>query len=324
MQYPSKVVENRTGLSAHVIRAWEKRHGAIAPLRSEGNHRLYSEEDVERLCLLRELTESGFPIGRVAKLSRAELLALQQQAAAADPDPAPAFKRNGESADQAADSEAMVGRLLDSVRHLDTAAMEAMLDKASTLLGAQGVLAKVIVPLAHAIGDLWSRGELKVVHEHFATSMIRGFLANSQRPFALSLNAPRIILTTPAGQLHELGAAIAAAAAASQGWQVTYLGANLPAGEIAAAASIKRATAVGLSIVYPPDDYELPGELILLRRLLPAETAIIAGGRAAPAYAAVLDKIGAPCCTDLDTFTGNWNACGYRAQFNGSNQAKIY
>jgi hypothetical protein len=48
-----------------------------------------------------------------------------------------------------------------------------------------------------------------------------------------------------------------------------------------------------LSLVYPQDDPGLPGELIRLRKSLPAEVELLAGGRAMPAYRDVLEKIGA-------------------------------
>ena len=108
-----------------------------------------------------------------------------------------------------------------------------------------------------------------------------------------------LIVTTPAGQLHEIGALLVAAAAANLGWHVTYLGASLPAAEIAGAASQNRARAVALSVVYPEDDPLLEGELTRLRESLPVETPLLVGGRAMPAYREVLKKIGAIELTDL-------------------------
>ena len=63
-----KLVARRTGLSAHVIRVWERRYGAVTPVRTGTNRRLYTEEDIERLSLLRRLTEAGHNIGNVAAL----------------------------------------------------------------------------------------------------------------------------------------------------------------------------------------------------------------------------------------------------------------
>src|SRR6187551_1036823 len=75
-----KAVARRTGLTAHVIRIWEKRYGAVKPERTGTNRRLYSEEQIERLSLLREVTRSGHSIGPVAKLPLEKLRKLAIQA----------------------------------------------------------------------------------------------------------------------------------------------------------------------------------------------------------------------------------------------------
>jgi methylmalonyl-CoA mutase cobalamin-binding domain/chain len=149
------------------------------------------------------------------------------------------------------------------------------------------------VPLMHSIGDLWQKGELRPIHEHMASAVVRSFLGNMRGAYHLSATAPHLIVTTPARQLHELGALIVAATAASEGWQVTYLGPDLPPEEIAAAAVQKGARAVAISIVYPPDDVMLTDVLKRLRRLLPSTTELLAGGRASKAYIPILDEIGA-------------------------------
>ena len=68
MFYPVQVVVRQTGLTAHVLRAWEKRYGAIRPTRSESGRRVYSDLDIRRLKLLSRVTKQGHPIGSVATL----------------------------------------------------------------------------------------------------------------------------------------------------------------------------------------------------------------------------------------------------------------
>jgi len=89
------------------------------------------------------------------------------------------------------------------------------------------------------------------------------------------------------------------ALAGNLGWRVTYLGAGLPALEIAGAARQKKARVVALSLVYPEDDANLPTELALLRESLPAQTALLVGGRAMPAYRDILRRLGAILAEDL-------------------------
>ncbi len=288
-----KLVARRTGLSAHVIRIWEKRYGAVEPERTETNRRLYSDEQIERLSLLREVTRAGHSIGHVAKLPTATLRKLAAESSGAHGHAAPRALAGAPSPPNFLDE------CLAAMRTLDGRALEDALKRAETALGALGLLHGVVAPLAQAIGDLWREGRITAAHEHFASAVLRLFLGQAARPFAGAENAPAMVVATPAGQLHELGALLVAAAAANLGWHVTYLGASLPAAEIAGAARQNRARAVALSLVYPEDDPRVEGELTRLRDLLPPEVTLLVGGRAMPAYREALEKIGAVQTTDL-------------------------
>lgn len=287
-----KSVAKRTGLSAHVIRIWEKRYGAVKPERTGTNRRLYSEEQIERLGLLRDITRAGYSIGLVAKLTTDKLRNVAAEAAGDE-----------SGSEQARLKKAATSPHLDNciaaVKALDSVALENALKRAETELGSQGLLQRVVAPLVQTIGELWRHGTITAAHEHFASAVIRVFLGHASKTFAGTGGAPALVVATPFGQLHELGALLAAAAAANLGWRVTYLGASLPAAEIAGAARQNRAIAVALSLVYPEDDSRLEEELARLRELLPSETLLLAGGRAVPAYRAALDKVGALQIKDL-------------------------
>ena len=66
--HPIKAVARLTGLSAYVIRIWEHRYGAVKPERTGTNRRLYSLPQIERLTLLREMSQAGHNIGLIARL----------------------------------------------------------------------------------------------------------------------------------------------------------------------------------------------------------------------------------------------------------------
>ncbi|MBC8095853.1 MAG: MerR family transcriptional regulator [Akkermansiaceae bacterium] len=287
-----KAVARRTGLTLHVIRIWEKRYAAVQPSRTDTNRRLYSEEEIERLTLLRDITRAGHSIGSVARLSTDELRHLGAQAEATE-------NRERRQAVEGSGTIPLLDECIRAVKALDSRSLENALKQGSAELGAQGLLQKIIGPLAQTIGDLWREGAITAAHEHFASAVIRIFLGHAAKPFAGAEGAPVLVVATPAGQLHELGALLAAATAANLGWHVTYLGASLPAAEIAGAARQNRARAVALSLVYPEDDSRLEGELTRLRELLSAEVPLIVGGRAMPAYREVLEKIGAQPIKDL-------------------------
>lgn len=295
MQHSIRSVSRRTGLPAHVIRVWERRYAAVTPTRTPTNRRLYSDADVERLTLLGHATKDGHSIGQIANLPVDQLRGLlSERGAGASASPAVSVEPGGTGAPQWLDE------CVAAIRNLDTQALEASLSRATLALGAQGALNLLLAPLTRAIGDLWRLGTITAAQEHFASAVIRVFLASTAKPFALSESSPRLIVTTPAGQLHELGAVMVGTLATNLGWRVIYLGASLPAVEIAGAAIQNRARAVALSIVYPDDDPNLGAELEALRKLLPAEIRILAGGRAASSYRSSLDRIGALQASSLD------------------------
>jgi methylmalonyl-CoA mutase cobalamin-binding subunit len=290
--HPIRLVARLTGLSPAVIRVWEQRHRAVEPPRTATNRRLYSTEDIERLNLLREVTQAGHSIGRVARLPVAKLRQLAAQAPGnhgRDPDPSIA----------PAPPPSFLDDCLAAIQALDAPALDHALKHGATALGTLGLLQRVVAPLAQTLGDRWRDGAFTAAHEHFATAALRAFLGSVAGPFGAVDHAPVLLVATPAGQVHELGALLAGAMAANLGWRVVYLGASLPAAEIAGAARQTQARAVALSLVYPEDDSRLEGELRRLRELLPAEVWLLAGGRALPAYRKALERLGAVLTVDL-------------------------
>jgi len=291
-QYPIQLAARLTGLSAYVIRVWEQRYRAVEPHRTSSNRRLYSQREIERLSLLRDLARAGHQIGQLARLPDRQLRRLVAKS--------PGAERAAPGAASTAPADAsLASECIAAIQSLDARALREAFERASLALGVQGMIQRVAGPLAQTMGDLWREGGITAAQEHFATGVLREVLADLAKPFSASDKAPVLVVATPAGQLHELGALLAGAMAANLGWQVIQLGASLPAAEIAGAARGKRARAVALSLVYPEDDEKLPGELTMLRELLSPDVALLVGGRAIPAYREVLLRLGAVLVEDL-------------------------
>ncbi|MBT7333783.1 MAG: MerR family transcriptional regulator [Gammaproteobacteria bacterium] len=73
------VVTRLTGVTGHTLRKWESRHRAIEPTRSSTGRRLYSQTQVRKLILLRELTEQGHHISQLSGLDFGVLENLSEQ-----------------------------------------------------------------------------------------------------------------------------------------------------------------------------------------------------------------------------------------------------
>ena len=68
-QYTIGVVARRTHVQPETLRVWERRYDLIVPGRSETGRRLYSDADIIKLSLVKQLTELGHPVSGLAKLS---------------------------------------------------------------------------------------------------------------------------------------------------------------------------------------------------------------------------------------------------------------
>lgn len=293
-KYSMKVVSMRTGLSAHAIRAWERRYNAVSPKRDSNNRRYYTEDDINRLSLLKKATDAGFGISQVVSSSDDELKNLIDTMNVID------LPIRSEDIDSElrqilneSSYENYVEGFMNALDQMDSKTLENILIQAETDYGLNGVIENVLVPLMEEIGEGWRKGNLRISHEHLASHVIRTFLGGVLASHKTTPGAPNVLVTTPVDQWHDIGALIIAVTAASEGWNVTYLGANLPSEEIAGAVKQNNSKTVILSIVYPEDDPVLVQEIRKLRRALPDNVSIIVGGRASVSYKKVLDEIGA-------------------------------
>ncbi len=292
-RHPIQVVARRTGLSADVIRVWERRYGVVTPKRVAGGRRLYSDDDIKRLALLQEVTRAGRRISEAADLSDEDLVALAREDRQA----------NGDLLCAAAGSQAAAAHVqgcLRALREMDPERLRSTLAAAETDLPLPIFLEEVVATLMKQVGHAWEDGRLRISQEHMASVVVRHHLFGLLR--GQNRSGPVIVLTTPSGQQHEIGALSAAVTAESEGWRALYLGPNLPAAEIAAAAIQWNARAVGLSLQSLADDQILASELRQLALVLPASIQLIVGGSAAGAYKVLLSELGARTPANLMAF----------------------
>lgn len=285
-QYPIGTVARRTGLSTHVLRAWERRYAVVDPQRSAGGTRLYSNADIVRLRLLRRLTEAGHSIGSVAPLGVEELLALDRGAEEISP-------RGSASAGGDDVANRFVAGCLEAMEAMDATRVHGLLMRAVMAMSAVEFAEQVVVPLLRQVGDLWSEGDVFPAHEHMLSVCVQRVLHWMMTALPPQADAPVLVGTTPSGERHELGAMMAGVMAADSGWRVLYLGPDLPAPDIAHAVRASSADAVALSVVCGSDLVALAAEIQSLHELLPGQVRLLVGGasaagvRALPAGAGV-------------------------------------
>ncbi len=298
-RHPIQVAARRTGLTTDLLRAWERRYGVVEPGRSEGGRRLYSDDDIETLRLLKWAVDGGRRIGDVAELGREELAELVREDEEAGAERA--IHGVGE-AERPADP--YLDASLQAAARFDEARLEGTLRRAAFQLGMSRAIREVTAPLLERIGTLWAEGEVGVAHEHLASAMVVRVLTDLVGGAESDPDAPRLVVATPSGMRHELGALFVAVTASLEGWRPVYLGPDLPAEEVARAAVGSGAGCVALSLIYPAGSEDVERELSRLRECLPAGFTVIVGGTAASSYADALEAIGALVLEDVDALRG--------------------
>ncbi|MEO5568791.1 MAG: cobalamin-dependent protein [Gemmatimonadaceae bacterium] len=291
-RHPIAVVAERTGLSQDVLRVWERRYSAVVPLRGPGGQRLYSDADIERLRLMHSTSRAGRNIGQVAGMSTEALAVLAAEDAAARP-------LVPERTDGSQATEILL-TVLAHAKALDAGSLSDELRRAATSLGVRTFIETIAGPLMRRVGDEWHAGSLTVAQEHLATAALHDLLLDMMRSFVNRPGAPRMLVATPAGERHVIGAAMVGASAAADGWNVVYLGADLPAADIADAARASRASVVALSIVYAEERGRLLDEIGRIREELPHEVRLMVGGAGARAMATSLRAIGVEVVSQID------------------------
>lgn len=127
------------------------------------------------------------------------------------------------------------------------AAKEMTFDILKTPSNILDVYMEIFQPVMYKIGDLWSRNEITVAHEHLASSIISRIMASTYSDYVLTdVKKGKAIVTASVSEHHQIGARMVADALEHDGWQVFYLGANVPNSELLAL--IKEVSPVFISL----------------------------------------------------------------------------
>lgn len=228
--FNTKAVARETGVPADTFRAWERRYGVPLPQRTDGGHRLYSERDIATIRWLRDRTADGMNISQAVQLLKS----------AAEP-------KGGAVEVEVNAIERLYKELVLALTTFDAAGADVSLGKAFGFYPFEEVMIGAIQPAMVEIGERWHRGEINVATEHFASEFVRRKLAGLLNIFLDGTQHATIVVGCAPGELHELGALMIALVLARRGWNVMYLGAQVPLADLVAAVRILKPALVCLS-----------------------------------------------------------------------------
>jgi DNA-binding transcriptional MerR regulator/methylmalonyl-CoA mutase cobalamin-binding subunit len=265
--YSIKAVSQATGLTVETLRAWERRYRVVVPRRDELGRRVYCPDDVLRLRRLREATERGHPIGRLAQMDEPGLLGLLHEPSARPAAPAtpPAF----------------VERILAAAEDYSSARCEQALTLAISLLSPAQLIDDVLEPLLREVGERWHGGRFSIAQERMVSGSVRKHINLVLESYDRNARGPAVVFATLPSERHELGLLMSAMVCASHGCKVHYLGADLPPEEIARYARESGAAIVAISVVLLDGLAALPAQLETLRAGLGPDVPVWVGGQGA-------------------------------------------
>ena len=300
-QYSIGMVSARTGLSVHVIRAWERRYGAVVPARSATGRRIYSQGDIDHLVLLKRLTDRGMRISHIAGLDREALIRLADVPVDPHSRVQPGHElSSGAKIDKA---QEIIDACLGALVLLDTRALRMQLEHALLDINRQSILSLVIKPFMAAVGMGWVEGKLRIIHGQVAATAVHTLLSSLliHDPFDTP-GKPLVVTLTPAGQNCHLGAMAIAIIAREHGWRSIYLGSNLPGEEIAAACHLLNPQLIALSITCRVSNTFMQNEIKRLSMKKSDQRLFLIGGRASGIYQHMFEAEGGRHCPTTQDF----------------------
>jgi DNA-binding transcriptional MerR regulator/methylmalonyl-CoA mutase cobalamin-binding subunit len=261
-RYPIRAVAKITGLSLDTLRAWERRYKAVVPERSDRG-RQYGPAHIERLLLLSQLVQKGHSIGGIAPLSDQELKNLLEQEPS---QPAAEPEQPGD----------ILAPVLAAIEGFDAARAGDELSRLAAVLSPSDLVYTVAAPLMREVGIRWHNGTFAIAQEHLVSQLMRNLLGSMMRLFRPSSPAIKMVMATPAGESHEFGILASAMLASIAGVEPVYLGPDLPALEIAAAAQrvSARVILLGITLIHE----STAGDVRAIAEAMPQESELWVGG----------------------------------------------
>jgi MerR family transcriptional regulator, light-induced transcriptional regulator len=257
-RYSIKELEKLSGIKAHTIRIWEKRHRIIEPQRTSTNIRFYSDEDLVKIINVSMLNNHGVKISKIANMSFDEI-----------------NQKILDVTSNQTEASAFIEQLVVAMIDLEEDRFDKIIATVVKRFGFERTVTEAIYPFLEKIGVLWLTKNISPAQEHFITNLIRQKIISAIDGLPLSTkHSKKIILFLPERELHELGLLFNYYLAKQAGYKVYYLGQNVPHQDLTAIVATHNPDMLVTSIINPmangPTQYitqlssQFPNQLILV------------------------------------------------------------
>ena len=211
-QYSIKELEQLSGIKAHTIRIWEKRHRIIEPLRTSTNIRFYSDLDLKKIINVSLLNTYGIKISKIADMSIDDM-----------------NKKVLEISELQNDKGVHIDQMVIAMIDMEEELFEKILNNLILRFGFEKTVTEIIYPFLEKIGILWQTQNITPAHEHFISNLIRQKIVVAIDGLSIPPKTEKkILLFLPEGEMHELGLLFYHFLIRKAGYRTYYLGQNVP------------------------------------------------------------------------------------------------
>ncbi len=253
-RFPIRVLSERTGVGTSTVRAWERRYGLLNPERTPKGHRLYCDQDVERIEYVLTLLQEGHSLPTIARRLKHGT-------------PQSYDDHQEDSTELVGVWRDYVSKTLQAIEDFSSERLEAIHSEASSLYPVDMVTEQLIQPVLTQLGRRWQSRDAGIGEEHFYASWVRNRLGARFHHALSQASGTRILCACVPGAYHEIGLMLFSLSALTRGYRVLYLGSDLPLDQIAVV--VKRSGARGVVLSARTGlNSSLHGELAGLARTL--------------------------------------------------------
>jgi DNA-binding transcriptional MerR regulator len=217
-----KAVVQETGIKPDTLRAWERRYGLPQPQRTPGGHRLYSQHDIDMLKWLLARQAEGLSISRAVDLWNKLEAEGESPLASYDDTDSSRMIIEGETISE------LRQLWIDACLQFDELRAKQTLAQAFAMFPTTLVCFELLQKGLVEVGVGWYEGRISVQQEHFASSQ-------AVRQLEVLLNAApsptkngRLLMACAPEEQHTFSALLLTLLLRHRGWDVIYLGANVP------------------------------------------------------------------------------------------------
>lgn len=226
-KYTIKVVSERTGVRPVTLRAWERRYDLMEPERLDNNYRLYSERHIQVVRWITHRLEDGLSISNaVREYKNLREKGIWPEALPSVLPPEPVQKPQHPP-------KVYADKLYTAFTAHNESEAKKIVDAIQSMFDLKTIFFEVFYPVLYEIGEAWYRGELRIATEHFASNFIRNILMNLLQAFPVYSAAPRILVGCAPEEFHEIAPLMLSVLLRREGYQVEFLGADLPVEDLA-------------------------------------------------------------------------------------------